>query len=209
MSLRKEKSARLKVQLAEQMLKMVGKKAFEDLHVEDLCTRVKISKVTFFKYFPQKEDLLVYYLRIWCLERSVEMHDKPREGTAALYYLADKLSETCETYPGLMLALVGYLCDFKRTPKPFPLKVEEKQLLYHDREDMETMEIMSIEQMIEKAVLESIFKKEITKTNSTREVTHLLTATLLGSVLAAHLNQQSSLKLLLHKNVELIMKGLQ
>jgi AcrR family transcriptional regulator len=128
MSLRKEKAARLKVQVLEHTLRLIGKKAFDDIYVDDICEKVKISKVTFFKYFPQKEDVLLYHFRIWCLTRSVELKLKPKEGMQGVYYLLDKLSEECEVHPGLMLSLMGYLADFKRPPKPFPVKAEEKKL---------------------------------------------------------------------------------
>ena len=59
MSLQKEKAARLKVQVLDHTLKLIEKKSFDDLYVDDLCAKVKISKVTLFKYFPQKEDILL------------------------------------------------------------------------------------------------------------------------------------------------------
>ncbi|MCI0752043.1 MAG: TetR/AcrR family transcriptional regulator [Flammeovirgaceae bacterium] len=208
MSLRKEKAARLKVQVLEHTLKMVGKKPFEDLYVETLCDKVKISKVTFFKYFPQKEDLLLYYFRIWCLDKSVELKSKPKEGLQGIYYLSDKLSEECELRPGIVLSLIGYLADVKRSPKPFPVKPEEKQLLFPSVVDVQNIEIISFDQMIEKFTLEAIFKKEITKTTSTRDITHLFTTVLFGSVLASHLNQLGTLRIFFRRNIELVVKGL-
>src|SRR3954470_18031279 len=173
MSLRKEKAARLKVQVLEYTLRLIGKKSFDDVYVEDLCAKVKISKVTFFKYFPQKEDVLLYHFRVWCLGRSVELRNKPKEGIQGVYYLLDKLSEECEVHPGLMLSLIGYLADFKRPPKPFPVKPEEKRLLFADIDDITSVEILSLDQMLEKFTLEALFKKEITKTSSTRDITNL------------------------------------
>ena len=92
MSLRKEKAARIKVQILDQMLKLIGKKSFDDLYIDDLCAKVKISKVTLFKYFPQKEDILLYFFRVWCLARLTDLAAKPREGLQAIYFLFDKLS---------------------------------------------------------------------------------------------------------------------
>jgi AcrR family transcriptional regulator len=209
MNLRKEKAARLKIQILETTLKLIGKKPFEDLYVDDLCAKVKISKVTFFKYFPQKEDILLYYFRIWCMERAVELQSKPKEGLQGIYFLADKMSEECENHPGLMLSLVGYLADLKRPPKPFTVKPEEKKLLFPDREEVHALEIFSLDQMLEKFALEAIFKKEITKTSSTRDLTNLFLTVLLGSVVSAHVNQISPLKFFFRKNIELLMKGLQ
>jgi AcrR family transcriptional regulator len=209
MSLRKEKAARLKVQVLEHTLKLIGKKAYDDIYVEDICEKVKISKVTFFKYFPQKEDVLLYHFRIWCLGRSVELRQKPKEGMQGVYYLLDKLSEECENHPGLMLSLIGYLSDFKRPPKPFPVKPEEKKLVFADVEDISSVEILSLDQMLEKFTLEAIMKKEITKTSSTRDITNLFNTIFLGSIITAHLNQQSPLKLFFRRNLDNLMKGLQ
>jgi AcrR family transcriptional regulator len=208
MSLRKEKAARLKVQVLEHTLKLVGKKAFDDIYVEDICEKVKISKVTFFKYFPQKEDVLLYHFRIWCLARSVELKQKPKDGMQGVYYLLDKLSEECESHPGLMLSLIGYLADFKRPPKPFPVKPEEKKLLFPDIEDITSVEILSLDQMLEKFTLEALFRKEITKTSSTRDITNLFNAVFLGSIITGHVNQQHPLKIFFRRNMDNVMKGL-
>lgn len=209
MSLRKEKAARLKVQVLDNTLKLIGKKSFDDLYVDDICDKVKISKVTLFKYFPQKEDILLYYFRIWCLTRSVELTQKPREGMAGIYYLFDKLSEEFEERPGLILSLVAYLSDFNRSPKPFPVKPEEKKLLFPEVENIQAIEILSLDQMLEKFVLESIFRKEITKTISTRDITNLITSIFIGGVITAHINQQNPTKIFFKRNIDLLSKGLQ
>lgn len=207
MNLRKEKAAKLKIQILDNTLKLVGKLPFEDLYVEELCAKVHISKVTFFKYFPLKEDLLLYYFRIWCLERCVEFKNKPKEGLQGIYYLADKISEECEAHPGLMLSLMGYLADFKRTPKPFPVKAEEKRLLFPNQSDINSIEIQSLDQMLEKFALESIFKKEITRISATRELTNLLMAVFIGTIITAHTNQIGHVKFYFRKNIDLILKG--
>lgn len=208
MSLRKEKAARLKVHVLDNTLKLIGRKSFDDLYVEDICAKVKISKVTLFKYFPQKEDILLYYFRVWCLTRSVELVQKPKEGLPGIYSLFDKLSESCDEHPGLWLSLIGYLSDYKRPPKPFPVKPEEKRLLFPEISNITSIEIMSMDQMFEKFSLEAIFRKEITRFINTREITNLIMSVFIGSVVMAHLNQQSPLKLFFRKNVDLLMKGI-
>ena len=63
--------------------------------------------------------------------------------------------------------------------------------------------------MFEKFALEAIFKKEITKTASTRDVTNMLTIIFYGSVVTAHINQQTNLKVFFRRNVEMLLKGVQ
>lgn len=209
MSLRKEKAARLKLSVLDHTLKLIGKRPFDDIYVEEICARVKISKVTLFKYFPQKEDILLYYFRLWCLRRAVELREKPREGIAGITYLFDKLAEDCENHPGIILSLFGYLADLKRPPKPFPVKPEEKKLLFTEIQDIHLVEIQSVDQMFEQFALEAIFKKEITKSASTRDLTNLLSTLFYGSVVTAHIQQLNPIKFFFRRNVEMMLKGLQ
>ena len=209
MSLRKEKAARLKIQVLDHTLKLIGKKSFDDLYVDDICDKVKISKVTLFNYFPQKEDILLYYFRIWSLTRSVEFFQKPREGMQSIYHLIDKLSEEFEERPGFVLSLVGYLSDSKRPPKPFPVKPEEKKLLFPEVENIIALEILSFDQMLEKFVLEAIFRKEITKSTSTRDIANLIASILYGGIISAHLHQVNPVKQFFRRNLDLAMRGLQ
>ena len=209
MGLRKEKAAKLKLSVLDSTLKLIGKKSFDDLHVDEICAKVKISKVTLFKYFPQKEDILLYFFRIWCLRRAIELHDKPKEGLGGITFLFDKLSEDAETHPGIILSLFAYLADLKRTPRPFPVKAEEKKLIFPDVPEILTIEIQSVDQMIEKFSLEAIFKKEITRSTSTRDITQLFISIFYGSVVTAHINQITPLKFFFRKNLELALKGLQ
>ncbi len=89
MTLRKEKAARLKLAILDNTLKLIGNRPFADLHIDEICKKTKISKVTLFKYFPQKEAIALYYLRVWCLRRTVEVQQNKREGIAGIYHLFD------------------------------------------------------------------------------------------------------------------------
>lgn len=207
MGIRSVKAARLKLQIIEHTVKLIGKKSFEDLHVDHVCDKVKVSKVTFFKYFPQKEDILLYYHRIWCFNRAVELEVKKKEGLAGVTYLFDRMSDEYENYPGLLLSLVGYLSSLKRKPKPMGVKLEEKQLLYPDHPEIKTVEILSIDQMIEKFVLEAIFNKEIVRSSATRDISNLLLSVLYGSIIVAHTKQQSPAKLFFRRNLDMVLKS--
>jgi AcrR family transcriptional regulator len=207
MGIRSVKAARLKLQILEHTVKLIGKKSFEDLHVDHVCDKVKVSKVTFFKYFPQKEDILLYYHRIWCFDRAVELEVKKKEGLAGVTYLFDRMSDEYENYPGLLLSLVGYLSSLKRKLKPMGVKLEEKQLLYPDHPEIKTVEILSIDQMIEKFVLEAIFNKEIIRSSATRDISNVLLTVLYGSIIVSHTKQQSPVKLFFRKNLDMVLKS--
>jgi hypothetical protein len=95
-----------------------------------------------------------------------------------------------------------------RTIKPFPLKAEEKKLLFPEVKDIQLIELQSLDQMIEKFSLEAIFKKEITKTTSTRDITNAFMALFYGSIITAYINQINPAKMFFRKNIESLLKGL-
>lgn len=207
MGLRQYKAARLKLDFLEQAVKLIGHKPFQDLHVADICRRVKVSKVTFFNYFKSKEELLMYWHRVWCFQRTAELHAKPKHGVAGLAYLSDKLSEEAEAHPGLIYSLIGYLNDLKRPVKPFPVKGEEKTELFPKHQELAALEIKSLDQMVEGFVLEAIQRKEITKSSSTRELTNLILAVLYGSLMVANLNKQAPASTV-RRALDMAIKGL-
>jgi len=208
MSIRKEKAARLKIQILENTLRLLGKKSFADLYVDEICARVKISKVTLFKYFPRKEDLLLYYFRLWCLARTIELREKKKEGLQGIYFLFDRISDEYEQYPGMLLGLMGYLTNSRRPPKPYPVRREEKKLLYPGIADIQAVEILSVNQMLERFTLEAIMKREITRSSSTADITNALTSMFYGSVIVRHVKQQNPARLFSRRNLDSVLRGI-
>lgn len=206
--IREKKSARIKLNILHASTQLLGKRSFNDLYVDEICERVRISKVTFFKYFPQKDDILLYYLRVWCLDRAVELHHQHKEGIAGIRYLFDKVADTFERNPGLILNLISYFTSFSRPPSPFPLKLIERKMLYPQEGDMHQIQILSIPQMMEKFLLEAIFKKQITLSSDTRELASVFLTLLYGSVVTAHLEQISPIRGFFRRNIDNMLKGL-
>ncbi|MEM6526189.1 MAG: TetR/AcrR family transcriptional regulator [Bacteroidota bacterium] len=206
-TLRQQKSARLKLQILEASLALVGKGSFEDLYVDAICERVKVSKVTLFKYFPQKHDILLYYLRVWLLHRAVELSKDRKVGLGGLHYLQEKLCESFMNHPGVILGLISYLTSLKRPPGPVALKTAERQQLY-DTADLEGVEIRSLHQLVENFVLEAIFNSEITKRSDTKEIANLFQTIMYGTIVTAHLSRISPIKIYMKRNIDLLLDGL-
>ena len=206
--IRSIKAAKIKVEVLREMKNLIDKGSFKDLFVSELCDRVRISKVTLFKYFPQKEDILLYYLRIWCLELAVSLKNDPREGLKGIYFITDELSDQFAKHPGIILSLMGYIATMEKISKPFAVKVEERKLLFPKEENLDTIEIKSLEQLIEGFMLEAIFKGEITKRGDTNEIMNLVLSQIYGTILTAHQHRISPLKLYFRRNIDALLTGL-
>ncbi len=207
-STREVKSAKIRIKVLNSIISLLGTKPFKTLYVEDICDKSKISKVTFFKYFPQKEDTLLYYYRIWCLENTIRQNKKREEGLQAIKSLFDQMATTYSKHPGLILSLVSYLTSLDRPPAPFPLKPSERTLIFPDEPDILNYELLSVPQMLEKYLLEAVFKGEIKSSSDTKELSHMFLSLLYGSIVTCHLRQTDSLHILLKRNLEYLIKGL-
>jgi len=205
---RAKKSAKIKLDILIASTQLLGKKSFRELYVEEICQKAGVSKVTFFKYFPQKDDVLLYYLRIWCLDRAIELYYEPKEAMTGIYYMLDKLADSYEENPGLILSLISYVTSLSRPPSPYPLRPIEREMLYPNEEAVKKVDLLSIHQMIEKFLLEAIFKKEIVGVSDTKDISNLFFALIYGSVVTAHLRQINSLRLFFKQNVETVLKKL-
>ncbi|PGH37695.1 MAG: hypothetical protein CRN43_19625 [Candidatus Nephrothrix sp. EaCA] len=207
MSLRKQKAAILKLAVLDCAVKLIGKRSWADMLVDDICSKVKISKVTLFNYFPTKDEILAYYYRIWCFKRTVELQQKPREGVQGIYFLLDKWADSLEDNPGVVLGLCGYLAAMSRSAKPFIVKPEEKTMLYENIKGVENVEIQSLEIMIERFVLEALAKKEVSKNLPARDLTTLICSIFYGSAITANTGRVSSPKNYLRRNLDILLKG--
>lgn len=202
------KSAKIRVIVLNSTIELLGKKAFKDLYVEEVCAKAKISKVTFFKYFAQKEDVLLYYYRKWCLEVIIELQKNKKEELAAVSTIFDHMASTYQKYPGLILGLLSYFSSLGRPPAPFPLKPEERELLFPDVQDIQKIELLSLPQLLEKHLLEAVFQGKIRGASDTKELAHQFLTIMYGSIMTCHVRQVDSLHLLFKKNIDTMIKGL-
>ena len=207
-SVRETKSAKIKIDILNATLNLVGKKSFKDLYVDEICEKVDVSKVTFFKYFPQKEDILLYYLRVWCLDRAVELDKQNKEGLDGVHFLFDKMAIAYEKPPWLILRLISYFTSLQRPTAPFPLKTVEREILHPSLISDDKVEILSLQQMMEKFLLEAVFKSQITTRSDTKELALVFMTLMYGSIVMAHLRQVSPINVLFKRNINNLLKGL-
>ena len=206
--LRAVKAAKIKLAILQATIDLVGHGSFKDLHISELCKRVAISKVTLFRYFPRKKDILLYYMRIWTFHRAVELNENGKKGIEGIFFIVDKLSESFEKRPGLILSFIGHLASTQLIQKPFPIKEAERKMLYPQVDHIKKVEILSLEQLLETFLLEAIFNNEITKSSNPKDLTYSIVSVIYGSLLTAHIHHIKPSKLYFQRNTQIVLNGL-
>jgi len=67
-SLRERKHAKTKIAIMDAFIKRLEKTRFDDISVRQICKDVDVSEGTFFNYFPEKIDIINYYMHLEFLQ---------------------------------------------------------------------------------------------------------------------------------------------
>lgn len=186
-SLRELKKARTKVELFHTTLSIIEEKSFRFVRVEELCEYVGISKVTFFKIFPRKEDILIYFMRIWLTDCMLEIEKTNKKGITALRHIFEKVANQAKKQPGLMLSLIAFLSEEKMHPCMPHLTEAEIHLLYPDQKERVQTLIPDLSQVFTTCVEEGKQTGDITSKLETSHIVKLLHTIFYGAYLTAHL----------------------
>ncbi|RCW62869.1 TetR/AcrR family transcriptional regulator [Saliterribacillus persicus] len=87
LSLRERKKYQTMSNILDEFLNSLQDYNFHDIHIEDICDRVNISKVTFFRYFNSKEEVLEYFVLRWCYQRSLEINRNDYKGLEGIHHV--------------------------------------------------------------------------------------------------------------------------
>ena len=67
-SLRERKHARTKIAIMNAFIERLEKTRFDDISIRQICKSVEVSEGTFFNYFPEKIDIINYYMNLMFLK---------------------------------------------------------------------------------------------------------------------------------------------
>lgn len=188
--LRALKKARSKIAAYEASLDLIGASSFRDVKLEDICARAEVSKVTFFKFFATKEDVLIYFMHVWLLERMLELEEGDLRGTASIRHLLKGVADEAGKRPGLMLSLIGFLAETKMHPSMPALSDAELRLLFPGREERARAATADLFALFCRLVDEARADGERMRQEPTERLAQWLLTVFYGGFLTAHLCRQ-------------------
>ncbi|MCI3921301.1 TetR/AcrR family transcriptional regulator [Paenibacillus sp. TRM 82003] len=188
--LREIKKARSKIALYEASLELIGVHSFRNVKLEDICARAEVSKVTFFKFFASKEDVLVYFMYVWLLERMLEIEEGGIRGASSIRHILSAVAAQAKSRPGLMLSLIGFLAESQMHPCMPALSDGEFRLLFPGREARAKATTVDLFALFRRLAAEAKVDGDCVRPEPVELLAQWLLTVFYGGFLTAHLGKQ-------------------
>ncbi len=110
--LRQIKFVKTRTSVLKATRNLLKEKKFEDITIDEICQHSQISRGTFFNYFPQKDFIFYYYLRIFTIKiaKRIENWDEDLSFIDQLNDIYRWFTEESQ-YPGFVSSYISYLLE--------------------------------------------------------------------------------------------------
>lgn len=209
MPLREMKKAKTKINLYRACMAFVDEKPYRHISVEELCAKAEISRATFFNFFPQKEDLLLYAMQVWIAARYIEICRQEKRGLAAIRHLLQKVHEEAQVSSFGMLGIISFLTETQTPPEGAKFTEIEEQLLFpEDAHLLPAPTQLTLASMFRQYIDEAKEDRQIADPLSTPDMVKIMFTIFYGGFLTAHLLQTKDIMSLydMHMQRLLIVK---
>jgi AcrR family transcriptional regulator len=126
--LRDQKKAQQKIAIMDALVAGLETRELGDIRVEDLCSALGISKVTFFNYFDSKEQVIEYYVHRWQFSLRGELANAGLSGRKAI----ELIFESVGTHPAGQRVMNAVMLFFLKTDHYTPMPISEYEYYLFD-----------------------------------------------------------------------------
>lgn len=142
-SLRDRKKMQTMVSLLDTFLVLLEHQSFHEIHVDEVCDRAGISKMTFFRYFSSKEEVLDYFVLRWCYRQTAEIRQNLYRGREGIRHVFQSASEIPNAVK-ILVALLQYYSKLKEPPAKKELTDYERYLISGSDPKFDREQVLSL-----------------------------------------------------------------
>lgn len=208
--LREKKFARVRLAILSAVLRLTKESSLVDISVREICELAQVAPATFFNYFPSKEDVLVYYMRLWSIPVTLQCRAVTAQGTVfdAVAAVFDYTAREMEQYPRLMFEMIAYIAHAKEPPRPPSISLAERLLAFPGHPDAEGVEPQSIDELFTTLLQQAILTGELSSSISTEAVALLLKTIFYGVPLATRREGVHTVRRAYHEVLDVLLASL-
>jgi AcrR family transcriptional regulator len=149
--LRERKKAKQKIAIMEEFVSRLEQHELAAIRIEDLCSTLGISKVTFFAYFDTKEQVIEYFVHRWEFTMTAEIESTGALGRAAL----DRIFTSIGSHPAGQRVMNAVMLFFLKSEHYEPMHISEYEYSLFDPDAYARgIQPCTITGMLQKAVME-------------------------------------------------------
>lgn len=188
-SLRATKHARTKLAIMRAFMERLKRDRFESISIIKVCKDAEVAQGTFFNYFPEKIDVLAYYLRltmakmIWAAERN----SVAGRCLAKIETVFAQVSKEWEN-SNLSCQILSVLLGQTERPKWVEISAVEKKLAFPRCEGIENMPDECFGGWLKRCISSARKNGEIPPESDGEDILVSLTAIMFGTFLSVRFN---------------------
>ncbi len=207
-SLRERKYARTKVGLMNAFMERLKNKRFDDISIKEICQDVEIAEGTFFNYFPEKIDVIGYYLHLITIRNiwKAEKETPPGNYIALINSVFDQLSEGLNNN-NVIYQIFSVLVLQTQRPKHIKISGLEKKLAFPDHAGIEETPAVILDDWLKECVTLAQKNGEIASKIDIDDVVISLMTIVTGTLLAVRFRRKDSLRHHYVRQLKLLWKG--
>ena len=205
--LREKKVARVRLAILSAVLQLTKERSLAAISVREICEVAQVAPATFFNYFPSKEDVLVYYMRLWSVPVILYCRAVTAQRTVfdAIITVFDYTAHEMEQYPRLMFEIIAYIAHATEPPRPPALTRAERLLAFPDLPGAEDIEPQSVDELFTALLQQAVRVEELPSSVSIEAVTLLLKTVFYGVPLATRREGVSTIRRAYHEALEVLL----
>lgn len=186
-SLREKKHAKTKITIVNAFIARLEKARFEDISIREICKNIDISEGTFFNYFPEKIDIINYYMNLMFLKViSNARKDAPQGKYIPLINaIFARMTEDLLNHHNIVYQLISLMIVQQEKPKTVAISNLERQIFFPGYEGTEDIQVMLVDDFLRKCLIGAVKNGELPKDIKIDDVLVSLMTILSGTLLAA------------------------
>lgn len=147
LSLRERKKYLTMSSILKEFIHSLEEQNFHEILIEDVCNKANISKVTFFRYFHSKEEVLDYFVLRWCFQRTLEIYSNAYRGWEGIQKVFQSAAEIPNAEK-ILVSLLHYYSKLKEKPTKKQLSEYERYVIANGQTEGLGIQILSLREII-------------------------------------------------------------
>ncbi|MCD4781763.1 MAG: TetR/AcrR family transcriptional regulator [Candidatus Omnitrophica bacterium] len=179
--LREKKYAKTKIAVMNEFITRLQTQRFHDISIKDVCDQVEVSEATFYNYFPQKVDLIIYFKQLFAI-KTIWLVQKKGHQLGAVDQIHLLFSIIAEEMPGsnMFYEFISICVGEHFRHEALEISIAERYYAFSECPGIEDIPAMTFEIYLLQIIVQAVKEKSINTKLKAEEILIGLMAILVG-----------------------------